>query len=40
MPSTVTVPETGVWNAATRLMMVDLPDPDEPTSAVTLPGSA
>jgi hypothetical protein len=28
----------GVWKAQSRLMMVDLPEPDEPTSAVTVPG--
>ena len=33
-----TVPEVGVWKAQTRLMMVDLPEPEEPTSAVTVPG--
>ena len=33
------VPSVGSWNAAIRLMMVDFPDPDGPTSAVTVPGS-
>ena len=32
-------PSVGSWNAATRLMMVDLPEPEGPTSAVTVPGS-
>ena len=40
MPSIVTVPLPGAWNAATRLMMVDLPEPEGPTRAVTVPGSA
>ena len=38
-PSTRTVPSVGAWNAAIRLMMVDLPEPDGPTSAVTVPGA-
>ena len=33
-------PGLGAWNAATRPMIVDLPEPDGPTSAVTVPGSA
>ena len=28
----------GTWKAAIRPMMVDLPDPEGPTSAVTVPG--
>ena len=31
-------PSVGVWNAATRPMIVDLPAPEGPTSAVTVPG--
>jgi hypothetical protein len=37
MSSTSTFPLTGVWKAQIRLMIVDLPEPDEPTSAVTVP---
>ena len=36
--STSTLPELGVWKAAISPMMVDLPEPDDPTSAVTVPG--
>ncbi len=36
-PSTVTRPAPGAWNAETSPMIVLLPDPDEPTSAVTVP---
>ena len=39
-PSTSTRPEVGVWNAQTRPIIVDLPAPDGPTSAVTVPGAA
>src|ERR1051325_10874378 len=38
-PSTVMTPSRGAWNAAIRLMIVDLPDPEGPTSAVTVPGA-
>ena len=38
MPSTSIRPESPYGNAQTRLMIVDLPDPDDPTSAVTVPG--
>ena len=31
-------PALGTWKAAIRPMMVDLPEPDGPTSAVTVPG--
>ena len=33
------LPRGGTWNAATSPMMVDLPEPEGPTSAVTVPGS-
>ena len=32
-------PAVGSWKAAIRLMMVDFPEPEGPTSAVTVPGS-
>ena len=37
-PSIRICPEVAVWNPQIRLMMVDLPDPDDPTRAVTVPG--
>ena len=37
MPSTSTRPELGAWNAHTRPISVDLPAPEGPTSAVTVP---
>ena len=39
-PSTEIDPVVGLWKAAISPMMVDLPDPEEPTRAVTVPGSA
>ena len=37
VPSTSTRPELGAWNAHTRPISVDLPAPEGPTSAVTVP---
>ena len=40
VPSTSTRPEVGAWNAHTRPISVDLPAPEGPTSAVTVPEAA
>ncbi|CAM3683060.1 hypothetical protein STAL104432_27845 [Streptomyces albus] len=37
VPSTVTVPESGVMRVAATARRLDLPEPDGPTTAVTLP---
>ena len=37
MPSTVTRPQLGLWNAEINPMIVLFPEPLEPTSAVTVP---
>ena len=39
-PSTTTRPAVGVWKAQTRPIIVDLPAPEGPTRAVTVPGAA
>ena len=39
-PSMRATPPVGTWNAATRPMIVDLPEPEGPTRAVTVPGGA
>ena len=38
LPSTSTAPLVAVWNPHTKLIIVDFPDPLDPTSAVTVPG--
>ncbi len=38
MPSIRTWPPVAVWKPQMSEMMVDLPEPEEPTSAVTVPG--
>ena len=38
-PSMSTAPDCAVWNPQMSEMMVDLPEPLEPTSAVTVPGA-
>ncbi len=38
MPSTRMRPVVALWKAQMSEMMVDLPEPEEPTRAVTVPG--
>ncbi len=38
MPSTRTLPLVAVWKAQISEIIVDLPEPEEPTRAVTVPG--